>query len=64
MAADVGSYLIVNGDSDTKLMEVVNDHIGHGWRPIGGPIAVLDAQGGMRLLQALVHPEWNQDRLP
>ncbi len=55
--AAVGKYTVVNGVSDIDLMRVVNDHIRKGWRPIGGPLAVQDAHGGSKLLQALVHPE-------
>ena len=36
MPTPLTAYTILNGKSDTELMEQVNRHIREGWRPIGG----------------------------
>jgi hypothetical protein len=54
MPTGVSEYIIVNGNSDTALIAVVNKYIKQGWRPIGGPVPTTNLDQMGVLLQALV----------
>lgn len=57
--ATISKYTIVNGKSDTDLIDAVNQFIKREWRPIGGPFPAVNQHGESILFQAMVHSDWN-----
>jgi hypothetical protein len=57
--ATIRKYTIVNGKSDTDLIDTVNKLIKQEWRPSGGPFPGINQHGKPVLFQAMVHSEWN-----
>lgn len=47
-------YTLVNGASDTELMQVVNTMLRQGWEPVGGPVSVQDQTQTGKFIQALI----------
>jgi hypothetical protein len=51
---DIDEYTLVNANSDGELVKQVNLMIKRRWRPIGGPLSVLNQDQDFVLIQAMV----------
>jgi len=54
MATAVTDYTLVEGDSDTNLIQAVKKQIANGWRPLGSPVSTANQQGQAMLIQAMI----------
>jgi hypothetical protein len=59
---NVGSYIMLNGTSDSALIEKVNYYISQGWQPLGGPLSTRNQHNEGVFVQAVVHPEKDKEK--